>query len=418
MAKPITTWDEDIARAHCAGLSLRAIARKYDLSYGLVRNSLVRQGMLKNGEGTTRDKGIAGCIPAERAELRRLKDEVARLRKAAEEHERDVLDAARVREIHGLASGVEHSPPGWCLEDKPGSGFSGVPVLLSSDWHLQEVVRPDEVGGVNEFNHAVAAQRVRNLVQRTVDLCEHHMTGRGYPGIVYAMLGDIITGNIHEELARTNDRTIMQGCIDAFDLNVWVISELAAKFGRVFVPCVPGNHGRSTLKPVMKGRVETSYEWLVYCMLERHFKDAPEIRFLIPTTGDAHFTIYGHRFFATHGDVLGVKGGDGIIGAIGPIMRGRTKTAASEAQVEREFDTLLIGHYHTYMAIPASGLIVNGSLKGYDEYARLGLRSRYQRAIQALFFVHPKHGMTYQIPVFVDDKPARDASDGWVSWRA
>jgi hypothetical protein len=37
---------------------------------------------------------------------------------------------------------------------------------------------------------------------------------------------------------------------------------------------------------------------------------------------DVHYRVYGVRFLLNHGDMLGVKGGDGIIGAIGPIMRG------------------------------------------------------------------------------------------------
>jgi hypothetical protein len=39
-------------------------------------------------------------------------------------------------------------------------------------------------------------------------------------------------------------------------------------------------------------------------------------------TNDVHYRVYALRFLFNHGDTLGVKGGDGIIGAIGPIMRG------------------------------------------------------------------------------------------------
>lgn len=411
-ADPRVDYELDaIIRAEIATAGgLRAAARNLGLTYGRVYKAAHRDG---------RKSPIADKAESHRSLTKdgvRQRDETAQLRAALKEAHREELDADKVREIHGLAAAHEYRPPGWLIEDRPGRSLTGVPVLFSSDWHLQEVVRKAEVGGVNEFDAEIAAQRVRNMVERTIDLCVHHMTNPSYPGIVYALGGDIITGNIHEELARTNDRTVMEGVLAAFDQNVWVIEQLAARFGRVFVPGVPGNHGRSTLKPVMKGRVQTSYEWMLYCMLERHFKPYPEVRFYVPLTGDAHFNLYGHRFMLTHGDVLGVKGGDGIIGALGPITRGRIKTAASEAQVGREFDTLMIGHYHTYMALPASGLIVNGALKGYDEYARLGLRARFQRAIQALFFVHPKHGITYNIPVFVDDVPAKAARASWASW--
>ena len=43
----------------------------------------------------------------------------------------------------------------------------------------------------------------------------------------------------------------------------------------------------------------------------------------------------------------------------------------------RDFDTLLIGHYHTYIpAGDAVPVLCNGSLIGYNEYARLVLRAK------------------------------------------
>ena len=53
---------------------------------------------------------------------------------------------------------------------------------------------------------------------------------------------------------------------------------------------------------------------------------------------------------------------------LGPIMRGKFKVGRSEAEIGRPFDTLLIGHWH--QALMLKGVIVNGALKGFDEYAR------------------------------------------------
>jgi len=138
----------------------------------------------------------------------------------------------------------------------------------------------------------------------------------------------------------------------------------------------------------------------------------------VPNEVDAHFAIYGHRFMLTHGDTLGVKGGDGIIGALGPIARGAIKVGRSEAQCGRDFDTLLIGHYHTYIprgdAVP---VLANGSLIGYNEYARLLLRAGPTRPTQALAFIHPKRGITAQWPIYLDGAERRKpGSTAWCSW--
>jgi predicted phosphodiesterase len=177
---------------------------------------------------------------------------------------------------------------------------------------------------------------------------------------------------------------------------------LADEFGKVFVPCVVGNHGRNSIKPRAKGRVFENYEWNLYCQLERTFRGDKRFLFQVPGETDAYFTVAGHRFLLTHGDCLGVKGGDGIIGALGPIARGAVKVGRSEAQIGRDFDTLLMGHWHTY--IPrgdAAPVIVNGTLKGYDEYVCNTLNLPPSRAVQSLFFVHEKHGSTAQWPVYL-----------------
>jgi predicted phosphodiesterase len=319
------------------------------------------------------------------------------------------------REIYNLAARTPE-PPKWLIT--PGkSGFRGTPVTIWSDWHYGEVVLPEEVGGTNEFNAEIAKRRIEDLVQKTIDLSFNHM-GRDktkYPGIVVCLGGDMITGDIHDELIATNDRTVQQSINELTDLIAAGLEKMADAFGHVFVPCVVGNHGRSTKKARMKGRVYTSHEWNIYCNLERYFRKDRRIQFLIPEESDAYFKVHGHRILLTHGDSLGVKGGDGIIGAIGPIMRGSLKVGRSEAQIGRDVDTILMGHWHQMLWLP--GVIVNGALKGYDEYARLAIRAPYSRPSQALFFVHPEHGITAKWEVFLDKQRTVEDTNVWCTWQ-
>jgi len=59
-------------------------------------------------------------------------------------------------------------------------------------------------------------------------------------------------------------------------------------------------------------------------------------------------------------------------------------------------------------------LIVNGSLKGYDEYAFQGNFS-YEVPAQALWITHFERGITHQMPIYLEDKK-KGASKSWVSW--
>lgn len=355
--------------------------------------------------------------------LEKLKAENARLKADIRQVQASNLDAATIREtIFGLAK-HNPAPPTWVIGQDKKAPKSEVPMTIWSDWHWGEVVKPEEVGFTNEFNNDIARRRVELLVSKTIDLCKGHHgdttlpMSKRYPGIIVMLGGDMITGDIHEELTATNDRTPFEAINELTDIIAAALTTIADEFGRVFVPCVVGNHGRSTRKPRMKGRVTTSLEWVIYTNLARHFRNDPRLTFVIPEESDAYFHVYHTRFLLTHGDSLGVKGGDGIIGAIGPIMRGQVKTSGSEAQIGRDFDYIVMGHWHQTLWLPRA--IVNNCLKGYDEFARLALRAPFSLPSQSLWFVHPTYGITAKWEVLLE-KPkvaAERSTQEWVSWK-
>lgn len=350
--------------------------------------------------------------------IRGKSNQIKALEKELRSRGKEADTAESLREnIFGLEA-YTREPPVWLTEPHKKGSVTGVPLILASDWHWGETVDPDQVGGMNAFNRRIAKERVKIFGKAVIDLCFHHMTNPTYPGVVFCVGGDMITGGIHEDLRETNDGTVTLSVVEVEEQLIGFITMLADKFGKVFVPCVPGNHGRTTLKPRAKNRVFDSWEWVIYQHLEQWFRDDERVTIHVPNEVDAHFAIYGHRFMLTHGDTLGVKGGDGIIGALGPIARGAIKVGRSEAQCGRDFDTLLIGHYHTYIprgdAVP---VLANGSLIGYNEYARLLLRAGPTRPTQALAFIHPKRGITAQWPIYLDgDERKKPGSTAWCAW--
>lgn len=365
-------------------------------------------------------RGLTASSVVQTNELERTQTQLKIALQENKQIKKDNESAAAIRkEIYGLASAIPN-PPAWLAKKRP-SGTPGVPMTVWSDWHFGEVVRRQEVGGVNEFNRAIAKKRIEKLIDKTLDLTLHHMVNPQYPGIVICLGGDMISGNIHEVLRETNDGSVQQSLLELQEHLISAISLMADKFGNVFVPCVVGNHGRMKAKPHAKGVVYENFEWNLYCQLERWFQTSPKytdrVRFFVPEETDAYFTVLGHRFLLTHGNTLGVKGGDGIIGALGPIARGTFKVGRSEAQIGRDFDTIIMGHWHTYIprgeAVPA---IVNGTLKGYDDFARLFLRVPYSRPSQALWFVHAEHGITAQWQVFLEGKRKAQQSAAWVQF--
>jgi hypothetical protein len=296
----------------------------------------------------------------------------------------------------------------WLLPPNHNPSAPGVPTLFLSDLHWGEVIYPAQINNVNKYNVKIAHERMATCITSAVHLLEIVSPKLDYPGIVVPLGGDMISGNIHDELTATNELNSMPTVLDLYSVLVGVIRTLADKFGAVFLPCVSGNHGRDTRKIWMKDRHATSFDWLLYRFLARHFEEDKRITFFIPDGPDAYYKVYDHAYLLTHGDQF--RGGDGMIGCLGPILRGDHKKRSRNAQVDMDYDTMIMGHWHQY--IHHSRVIVNGSLKGYDEYAYTN-NFGFEPPQQALWLTHPKYGQTYRMPVYVD-KYRAPAKTTWV----
>ena len=354
--------------------------------------------------------GMPVEIPPEVNAAVALKDEIRTLKAQIAGFNRETLDAKYIREKILKLSEQQPKIPTWLLNNKAPKSAPGVPTLLASDWHWGEVVDPAQIGGVNEYSLKIAHDRAKRMIHNTIDLLNNHMVNPSYPGIVFALGGDMITGDIHEELMATNEREIMPVVVDLWGVLVWCVTTLADKFGKVFVPAVGGNHGRNTKKMRAKGRNFTSFDWLLYQFLAKHFENDPRVTFYIPDGPDALYSIYGHRYLLTHGDQF--RGGDALIGPLGPIVRGDHRKRARNMQIAADYDTIVMGHWHQLMQ--TQKFIVNGSLIGYNEYAYNNNFS-FEPPKQALWVTHPERGITFAMPVQVDGKK-HTANEPWIQW--
>lgn len=381
---------------------------------GLARTTF-QSRLLQARERFGDDTGAEAVPAAPGLTVETLKQRVKFLENELKFADKARLDDEYVKsKIIGLGEGIDVAEaPDWLLKPEGAAyqNLPGVPTLFGSDFHWGEVVDPRQIGGVNQFNVAIAHERLRTMIEVSVDILFNHLRFPNYPGIVFALGGDMVGGDIHEELTATNEMEIMPTVINLWEALVWAVEELLKHFPLVFLPCVGGNHGRNTHKIRAKGRNFTSFDWLLYRFLQKRFEAEPRVRFLIPDAADALYSVVGHRYLLTHGDQF--RGGDGMIGALGPIIRGDTKKRSRNGQVDMGYDTLMLGHWH--QLIQLQRLIVNGSLKGYDEYA-FGGNFGFERARQALWLTHANHGITFSAPVNVDRAPKTALNIPWVAY--
>jgi len=288
------------------------------------------------------------------------------------------------------------NPPKWTTElvhpESP-----GIPTLFLSDIHAGEVVQANQIGGVNSYDLETTATRMEHTVKTAVHLSRILDPEMRYPGIVVPLGGDMVSGDIHEELQVTNALPTIPTVLELYEYIVSAIVFLLEYFPFVFLPCVTGNHGRNTKKIWAKNRTRTSFDWLLYQMLAKRFKDNPRVTFYIPDGSDGHYGIYNTRYAITHGDQF--KAGDSIIGPIGPIARGDQKKRVRDQAVGQNYEVLIMGHWHQY--IHTERYIVNGSMKGYDEYAAQG-NFGFEPPRQALWVTHPRFGINWRMPVLCE----------------
>lgn len=280
--------------------------------------------------------------------------------------------------------------------------------LLLSDLHLDEVVDPEQMRGMNAYNREIAAIRLKLLGERTIKMARDHLSGVKYDGIYVWANGDLISGMIHEELERTNAG---RGVVDTIDY--WVdplaglLDQLADFFSKVHVVSTVGNHGRSYKKPPAKDAVRSSFDWLTMRCIWRELRGDARFTWNIPQSKDIFETVYATRFLVQHGDDF--KGGDQVAGAIRPILFADMKSMAREVAAPggEPYDCLVVSHFHQYN--PLRRAIMNGSVVGYNEYVKDKLRARYEPPIQAFWLTTPENGNTVHLPILCGDRK----KEGW-----
>ena len=304
----------------------------------------------------------------------------------------------------GLDKLKRSEPPKWLTAPPKTKPHRGTPWLLLSDLHFDEVVDPAQIGGINKYDRSIAEMRLQSTVSQTVKVCRDYWTGVTYDGIVAPLAGDLYAGDIHDELKYSNADLIMGSVLHWSDQLASALVALADEFGKVHVPVVVGNHGRTTRKPMAKFRARTNWDWFTGHLIQRTLTGDKRITFDIGEAADNLTRSYDKTVCITHGDQ--VTGGSGIGGIWPPIMRLDARKRARYQATNQPYDLMVLGHWHQLTWGPS--FVINGSLVGYDEYAAVS-NFGYQEPAQALWLMTPERGRTWMTGIYPQDRKA----EGW-----
>lgn len=235
-------------------------------------------------------------------------------------------------------------------------------VALFSDAHIEETVEPASVLGKNEYNVSIAEARIKNYFNNlAICINKDHVEE-----LIFASLGDTISGYIHDELAQTNGLTPSEATIKAQSLIYGGLKFLCdnTKLNSIKFIGIVGNHSRTTKKIQHSNGYKLSFEWIMY----QNIKNMCEItglpiEFNIPESEMAVVDMPdGKRFVFVHGYQI-KSGGNGTVCGIYPALN------RLAMKWDRTFnqDKIYLGHFHSCVSIPNA--VVNGSIIGFNSFA-------------------------------------------------
>lgn len=235
-------------------------------------------------------------------------------------------------------------------------------VALFSDAHIEETVKPASVMGLNEYNVSIAKERIEKYFANLVSCLNTDKVEY----LLFASLGDTISGFIHEELSQMNELTPLEATFEAQNLIYNGLKYICdnTDLKRIKFVGIVGNHSRTTKKIQHSNGYKMSYEWLMYKNIEKQCQieglpiefDIPESEMAIEDTSD------GKRFLFIHG--FQIKGsGNGTVCGIYPSLG---RLSLKYGRVYKQ-DKIYLGHFHTCISIPNA--VVNGSIIGYNSFA-------------------------------------------------
>ena len=283
------------------------------------------------------------------------------------------------------------------------SGAGGQPqtmVAVLTDTHVGERVSLSQMSGLNDYDLGIFSRRLSGWTQQVLNLAVYRRNICDVNELIVPMLGDMISGDIHEELSRSNIDNCMMQMLSAAHLIAQALMYLAPNFESIRVPCVVGNHGRMTRKPPMKDKY-MDWDYLTYQWVAAFCRNQPNITFVIPKAFAQIIEVCGRKILLFHGDSISGGGSSQSIHKMVGAMRGVTqfRQALEAAVIEHDgtlndtFTDVMLGHFHRVdmYDIGTGSAWICGTTKGGDEFSLNRMHS-VSTPKQVITYWHPVYG--------------------------
>jgi len=264
-------------------------------------------------------------------------------------------------------------------------------VGIFSDWHIEEEVNFEQTSGLSEYNLDISKARASQCFSRFLRLVEIEQQNTPINTAVLALLGDFISGDIHEDTSKSALLEPTFAIVRARDYISSGIHYLLENSDLTLkIVCHTGNHGRKGMGQLIANEAGNSLEYLMYHFLAAEFANEERVEFNIPEGYHSYLTLYDNyviRFHHGHA----IRYGGGVGGITVPVYK-----ALANWNDGRKADIDCFGHFH--QAFDGETFICNGSMIGYNAYG-LYIKAKFQEPKQMCFAVHSRLGKILTRPI-------------------
>lgn len=274
-------------------------------------------------------------------------------------------------------------------------------VMHLSDEHADEVVEPSEVGGIEHYDFPIALCRAETYVDTVIKFTQECLNNYTFPTLHIFSYGDHTSGQIHGNEERSYYRNLMKSSLAIGQMQALMIRDLAPYFQQVNVVCVPGNHGRRTVKKnYSENGPFDNWDYLISKIAELHCKQIKNVKFLIPPSFSVNYKIGEHTFCIFHGDEILSWNSIPFYG----IERKTRRLVALHHSTSEKVNYFVMGHFHSCSSMSdlKGETFINGAWIGTDSYS-YNRFSGYREPMQLIHGVNDKHGVTWRLPVKLKD---------------
>lgn len=296
------------------------------------------------------------------------------------------------RELDAVAQ-IKVTPQEYKIHGKSDVQIEAVPFIIASDWHVEEIVKKDTVSGLNEFTLEIAERRINYFFKNAVKLLQISRKDVVVKNAVIALLGDFISGNIHEELLENTSMRPVEAML-------WVQRRLIGGIKYILentdldfiIVCHPGNHPRITKRIHISNESGNSLEYFMYHNLRSVFENEKRLTFIIAEGYHTYLNLFGRTIRFHHGHSIKFNKN---VGGIFPTVY----KAIMQWNKGRHADLDVFGHFHQMRN--GGNFICNGSLIGYNAFA-IFITAEYERPRQKFFLFTSTGEVTQECPIFLD----------------